>query len=147
MTQSDPVLARLEALRAEGNGGEAADLAADLVMRVYAISDRALMPEVIRAFCAECDDAGLLAALQLLFVQARRGNRGAQRVAQELALNAELFLELEDDRARDLWRAAQGAGLRQIAGLFSRGRPKLHNPTVDEAAPENESLPIPLGLR
>ncbi|MCB9759641.1 MAG: hypothetical protein H6739_07345 [Alphaproteobacteria bacterium] len=142
----DAVIERVEVLVAEGDDGEAAALADDLVRRVTAISDRALLPTTLRTFTGEVDDAGLLACLHTLLRRSRGGHRGARQVAQELALNHQLFEQLPYDRLRDLYEAAHHADMRDLALMFfsNRGR---QTRTVEESGEENEHLSLPLGVR
>ena len=143
----DAVIERLRVLLSEGERGLAFALAKNLAMRMAAIRDRSLLPEVIRTFTRTVDDATLLAVLHLLTVKGRGGDPLFRRAATELALNSKLFREsLDYDRIEDLYTAAWTADLREVIPLFFSGR---HRPgiTVEEAAPDNEHLELPLGRR
>ena len=143
----DSVVERLAVLLSEGQGGLAYGLAKNLAMRIGAIGDRSLLPEVLRTFTRTVDDATLLAVLHILTVEGRKGNASFRRAATELALNSKLFRDsLEYDRIEDLYTAAWRADLREVIPLFFSGR---HRPgmTIEEAAPDNEHLEKPLGTR
>lgn len=138
---------RLRVLLSEGDRGLAFALADNLAMRMRAIGDRSLLPEVIRTFTRTVDDATLLAVLHILTVKGRGGDPKFRRAATELALNSKLFRDsLDYDRIEDLYTAADAADLREVIPLFFSGR---HKPgiTVEEAAPDNEHLELPLGRR
>lgn len=143
----ESVVERLGVLLNEGDDGLAVMLAKNLAMRMSAIGDRSLLPEVIRTFTNTVDDATLLAVLHVLTVRGRSGNAAFRRASTELALNSKLFREsLDYDRIEDLYTAAWRADLKEVIPLFFSGR---HRPgmTVQEAAPDNEHLEQPLGRR
>jgi hypothetical protein len=112
------------------------------------VVDRGLVPQVVRTFVHETDDATLLATLNMLSLRARTGDRLFRYGAQELATHSDFLREsLEYDRLLDLYSAASTAGLHDVTPLFFS---KKHNPrglTVDEAGPENVALELPLGTR
>ncbi|MCP4810676.1 MAG: hypothetical protein GY913_18325 [Proteobacteria bacterium] len=143
----ESVVERLGVLLHEGEDGLAHSLARNFAMRIGAIADRALLPEVLRTFTRTVDDATLLAVLHILTVKGRGGNVAMRRAATELALNSKLFRDsLDYERIEDLYTAAWRADLKEVIPLFFSGR---HRPgmTVAEAAPENEHLQQPLGRR
>ncbi|HJN74415.1 MAG TPA: hypothetical protein QGF58_10830 [Myxococcota bacterium] len=143
----DAVVERLRVLLSQGERGLAYALADNLALRMQAIADRSLLPEVIRTFTRTVDDATLLAVLHLLTVKGRGGSPRFRRAATELALNSKLFRDsLDYDRIEDLYTAAYAADLKEVIPLFFSDR---HKPgiTVEEAAPDNEHLELPLGRR
>ncbi len=147
MQNVEAVVERLRQLLNEGDQGLAFHLARNLAMRIRAIGDRSLLPEVIRTFTATLDDATLLAVLHVLTIKGRGGHADMRHAATELALNSKLFKDsLDYDRIEDLYTAAAAAGLREVSPMFFSGR---HDPriTVAGAGPENAHMELPLGTR
>ncbi len=147
MQNVEAVVERLRQLLNEGDEGLAYHLAKNLAMRIRAIGDRSLLPEVIRTFTRTVDDATLLAVLHVLTIKGRSGLADFRHAATELALNSKLFREsLEYERIEDLYTAASAAHLREVSPMFFHGR---HDPrvTVEGSGPDNPYLELPLGQR
>jgi len=141
------VVERVEELVAEGERGLAFAMARRLSHRMSVV-DRGLLPEVVRTFVAGCDDATLLATLNILTIRSRTGDALFRYGAQELAMHSGLLREsLSYDRLQDLYSAASLAGLTEVTPLFFSQKHDPRGLTVDEAAPENSALQLPLGRR
>lgn len=143
----DAVVERVQELVAEDERGLAFAMARRLAHRMTVV-DRSLVPQIVNSFVEGCDDATLLATLNVLSLRARTGDRLFRYGAQELAMHSDMLRDgLTYDRLLDLYSAASRAGLDEVATLFFSQK---HNPrglTVDEAAPDNPVLEIPLGRR
>ena len=147
MAGVEAVLERVEELVAEGERGLAFAMARRLAHRMSVV-DRSLVPQVVKTFVQECDDATLLATLNMLSVRARTGDRLFRYGAQELATHSDFLREsLDYDRLMDLYAAASAAGLSEVTPLFYSRKHDPRGMTVDEAAPENVALELPLGTR
>ena len=100
------------------------------------------------SFVEGCDDATLLATLNVLSLRARTGDRLFRYGAQELAMHSDMLRDgLSYDRLLDLYAAASRCGLDEVASLFFSQKHDPRGLTVDEAAPDNPVLEIPLGRR
>lgn len=137
---------RLSRLLDEGPDGEADALAVDLTRRFAGVRDATLLPELLRNFVDDCDDASLLAALLRLQARAAQGQAGPRRVMQALAIHAELFRALDYDRVTGLYTLAAELGLLDLATLFLSARQEAHRPPFERTS-SNDHVPLPLGVR
>lgn len=124
----------------------AADRCAEvLVHRIDSIQERAVRPQAIRDFLEALDDGLFLATLHRLLARARRGEAGARAAVQELALRPDILGAMPRERAWRLVGLANRVGIDELPPLFFP--PQVDKRGLDTPDPDNQFLPLSLGLR
>lgn len=135
------VLARLEAYAADAE--QVSALLTPWARRFRTVADPALRRTVLREGVEAFDDASLIAVLDRLDRDARRGDGDARWMCAELALDPSVLHELPYARQTDLYTAARASGHREVANRFLGDRP---SPQAKDPH-DNPHLELPAGVR
>jgi hypothetical protein len=114
--------------------------------RVAAIREREMRAAVLLEMLNEVTIEELVGCLALVVERSRNGVGQSRELLQELALDPGVLQQLTYDRLEAAYSYARDLGQEDIARMFLSNRPPWQDP-LTPAAPENQALDLPLGLR